>query len=1122
MFLTGTFSASPYPDYGANFSSVPVGKTLVIPVAITGTTAPMSYSVTSSNPSLAAVVKTGYPVMNIHVTYSGTSGSSSTIYSFTGGNDGGAPVGGVIQGADGNLYGATTLDGSNGFGTVYQLTASGSLNTLHTFSVTDGANPTAELLSYNNLLYGVTINGGANQYGTIYQITTSGSFTSLYPFTDGTDGANPYGTLVPGTTLALAGTTGSVEAQDVLVGTAEHGGANGKGTIFLLGVSGSGFQTLYAFTGGLDGANPASGLILGTDGYYYGTTTAGGSNSAGTVYQLDLTSTSVKISGTLTVITSGSLTPLHSFSGGVDGGSPNGVIQETDGNLYGTTETGGTSGYGTIYRITTSGSLTTIYTFGDGSDGANPNAPLVEGTDGFLYGTTHTGGTNGYGTLFQVTTSGSLKTLFSFVPASMGGNPVGPLYEGGGILYGTATTSGSGGHGTVYDIPLPNTGAFQGTMRFALLRDMAPTTVGYIAGFAQAGYYNGLDFFRITNLSSSGASDFIAQAGDPTETGTGSPGFTFNNELNPALIFTGYGQLALANAGTNSSTFMGTNGSQFFFTGAQIRSLDFGYTIFGQLLTGFDIMQDVLSVPLKSDGSSPVQPVVMDSVTVSANNTDAVMLVSAAAYMSSATLKVSARSYPDGVATTSLSGTTQVPGLSIFVSTPSLDTVDDPPIIEPQPDVTVALHQSATIPIRAEDLEFDYLLSSATQLSFTGATVTQNGNTAIVSSAGSTPTTALVGLQTYQPYVSVDRNNAYDQTPVNVYLGTGKISPSPVDFLGEPASPVVSSTAALGGTATTFGSFLSSNLDGSAAGYSASINWGDGTLSSGTAGGLTIVQAGTIPTEYAVSGSGGHVYSLPGIYPVNVTVTDTNGGMMEFQNTAVVSAGPIYPFGRTFTAAGGLANALVATFVDESPNLNAADYEGIINWGDGTVSNGTIRGANGTYSVYGRHQYTGGTTYPVDVTVQSLENGADFGHAWSVAKTTGLPARQPPFPQSHITGQIGNPGFDGLYLSEEVALANSGSRPTGPVSLKFYLSPTNAVSPISPSAIPLAVDGGSTYNTPSIPAYTSIEGSVSKITLPTNVSSAGKFIIMQVIWSDPIANHMNYPRAFADSNPLIE
>ncbi len=157
----------------------------------------------------------------------------------------------------------------------------------------------------------------------------------------------------------------------------------------------------------------------------------------------------------------------------------------------------------------------------------------------------------------------------------------------------------------------------------------------------------------------------------------------------------------------------------------------------------------------------------------------------------------------------------------------------------------------------------------------------------------------------------------------------------------------------------------------------------------------------------------------------------------------------------------------------------------------------------------------------MDVTVRSLING-DSGYAWSTAKLSGVPTRQPPFAQSHVNGQIGNPGYNGNYIDEEVTLFNSGNLPSGPISLKFYLSPDANTQPISSAAIPLSVANRSTYNTPSIPAGSAIEGSVSQIALPTNVISRGKYIIMQVITSDPVANHMDYPRAFADPFPLID
>jgi len=1117
VFLTGASANSADPFYGlsSSFGSVPVGKTLVVPIAVSGS-GPMTYSVTSTNPALAPIVKTGYPVMNVHVTYSGTNGPLSTVYAFTGSADGGSPFASVFQSTDDSLYGTTETDGTGGYGTVFQLTTTGTLNTLWSFTGgADGANPYGSLVQGSAGFYGTTEAGGADGQGTVFLVTTSGSLTTLWSFTGGTDGANPYCALVSGTAAAVSGSTSETIA--VFLGTTKNGGADGKGSIFAVTTSGS-LSTVYSFTGGADGANPEAGLIQGTDSSSsgslvlpadYGTTVTGGTSNAGTVYKLSA---------------NGVFSSLYSFTGGSDGGSPYaGVIQETDGNLYGTTEAGGANGDGTVYRITTSGSLTTLYSFTGGNDGAHPYAPLVGGTDGFLYGATETDGSNGVGTVFQISTSGSLNTLFAFTPASSGGNPYAGLVQGNGnILYGATTTDGSNNHGTVYALPLPNAGSFSGTMKFALLRDMAPTTVGYITGFAQAGYYDGLDFFRITDLDSSESNGFIAQGGDPTETGTGTPGFAFNNEFSPSLIFTGEGQLAMANSGIDSSTFLGTNGSQFFFTQGPIRALDYGYTIFGQLLTGFDVMQQVMSVPLQSDGSSPTVPVVMDSVTVSEDDTDAVLLVSAGGYVSSGTLKVSATD-PSGNKAVVASGTSSSPGLAIVLSTPVQDSVNDPPYIVPDPSVTAPLRQKVSLPIRAVDLEFDDFLASATTLASTGPTMAQSGNLAIVTPAPDSPIgTATVGLDVYQPYVSDDRSSPYDETAVNVYLGTGVLTPFPGSFLADPGSPLATSSASLTGTATTFGSFLSSNPGSAADNFTASINWGDGVLASGTAGGVSVVNSSNLPTQYAVSCTNGHIYSNAGIYPIHVTVTGSNGGMVSFQDTAVVSAGPIYPFGRTFTAPAGLANCLVATFVDNSPHVTAGDYQGIINWGDGSVSNGTIRGSNGSYSVYGQHHYTGGTTYPVDVTVQSLVNASESGYAWSTATVSGVPTRQPPFAQSHITGQIGSPGYNGLDLSEEVTLVNSGNIASGPISLKFYLSPTASVQPIAAGAIPLAIGKASSYNTPSIPAGSAIAGAVSNIALPTNIDSRGLYIIMQVITSDPIANHMEYPRAFADPFPLIE
>jgi hypothetical protein len=147
---------------------------------------------------------------------------------------------------------------------------------------------------------------------------------------------------------------------------------------------------------------------------------------------------------------------------------------------------------------------------------------------------------------------------------------------------------------------------------------------------------------------------------------------------------------------------------------------------------------------------------------------------------------------------------------------------------------------------------------------------------------------------------------------------------------------------------------------------------------------------------------------------------------------------------------------------------------------------------------------------------------SDTGYAWGSATLSGVPTHQPPFAQSHITGQLGNPGYGSDYLDEEITLVNSGDIASGPVTLFFYLSDTSATQPISSNAIALQVGKGNSYKTVSIPAGGAIEGSVSDIFLPAGVTTRGKYIIMKVDTSDPIANHMYYPHAFSDPYPLIQ
>jgi uncharacterized repeat protein (TIGR03803 family) len=209
-------------------------------------------------------------------------GVLTTLYSFcaqSGCADGQYPVGPLIQGSDGNIYGTTHAGGSyaacnvDGCGTVFKMTLSGTLTTLHTFAVTDGEYPYGGVISGpNGVYYGTAAAGGTGLSGTVFEMTSKGAFSTLHNF-DGTDGADPY--------AILLGSDGN------LYGTTEAGGANGEqGTVFELTPGGT-LTTLHSFDG-FDGKNIYSGLVQGTNGILYGTTYFGGTYNDGTVFSLSM------------------------------------------------------------------------------------------------------------------------------------------------------------------------------------------------------------------------------------------------------------------------------------------------------------------------------------------------------------------------------------------------------------------------------------------------------------------------------------------------------------------------------------------------------------------------------------------------------------------------------------------------------------------------------------------------------------------------------------------------------------------------------------------------------------------------------------------------------------------
>jgi len=317
------------------------------------------------------------------------SGVEKILHSFGAAGDGNTPYSSLIMDTKGNLYGTTAKGGAYGGGTVFELTPSRTKKILHSFGAgRDGSFPYAGLvLDAKRNFYGTTVSGGAHGVGTVFKLTSSGKETILHSFSsNGTDGYNPYDRPV-------------LDAEGNLYGTTFLGGAHHVGTVFKLTPSGKetilhSFNNLSA-TG--DGFQPWSELVLDANRNLYGTTTNGGANFGGTVFELT---------------PSGVETILYSFGAMGDGSNPMaGLAFDTKGNLYGTTYEGsGASAYGTVFQLALSGTETILHSFNLRSgDGAYPVGGVALDAKGSLYGATLIGGVgnscsgSACGTMFKVT-----------------------------------------------------------------------------------------------------------------------------------------------------------------------------------------------------------------------------------------------------------------------------------------------------------------------------------------------------------------------------------------------------------------------------------------------------------------------------------------------------------------------------------------------------------------------------------------------------------------------------------------------------------------------------------------------------------------------------------------------
>lgn len=341
--------------------------------------------------------------------------------------DGDWPTSSLVQASNGKFYGTTTGGGTSDAGTVFTVDTSGNFTTLVSFTGSGPGEPDAGLIqAVNGNFYGTSFYGGTGGRGTVFSMDTSGNITVLHSFTDSDEGANPY-----------AGLTQAADGS--FYGTTYYGGAANAGTSFKVGSSGN-VTFLHSFSSS-DGGSLYAGLLQANDGNFYGTAYYGGASGGlgdGTVYKMDG-------SGTVTVI--------HSFSGS-DGALPfAGLVQASDGYLYGTTRLDGAYGNGTVFKMDTSGNLTVLHSF-YWTDGGGPVAALIQGSDGSFYGTTSGGGPLGQGTIFRMDTAGNVTVLHSFGSVD-GSEPEAGLVQGNDKnLYGTTNGGGAGSSGVVFRLDL--------------------------------------------------------------------------------------------------------------------------------------------------------------------------------------------------------------------------------------------------------------------------------------------------------------------------------------------------------------------------------------------------------------------------------------------------------------------------------------------------------------------------------------------------------------------------------------------------------------------------------------------------------------------------------------------
>jgi uncharacterized repeat protein (TIGR03803 family) len=330
----------------------------------------------------------------------------------------------LTQGRDGQLYGTTVNGGASGLGSIFKISTTGHATALHSFNGTDGSQPWAGLtLGTDGNFYGTTFQGGTTGNGVVFKMTPTGTLTVLHNFVDdGIDGILPM-------SAPILATDGN------FYGTTQIGGANFAGAVYKL--TPAGVLTIIYNMDSAVGSYAAYSPTQGNDGNLYIATLLGGSGQCGSV---------IKIS------TAGVLKNNYSLDCAANGGNPGGsLFQGSDGNFYGTAYNGGANSLGVLFKLSRTFSYTVLHSFGNPlSEGTNPSGGVIEATDGNLYGLAYNGGTFGDGTVFNSSLSGTSNTLNNWSSNVAAQGQLTQHTSGG--LYGVTYQGGTQNLGTVFSL----------------------------------------------------------------------------------------------------------------------------------------------------------------------------------------------------------------------------------------------------------------------------------------------------------------------------------------------------------------------------------------------------------------------------------------------------------------------------------------------------------------------------------------------------------------------------------------------------------------------------------------------------------------------------------------------